>query len=845
MIKRYFTIYSYIINMEVIKNNVTIYISDYTNEKKEVIIDNFKLISIEGNTVYYQFKLNNETMYSQKSVTREQQYILYEAINNIPLWNLVYRLHHSDMNLYTFQYIITLNLLYIDNYIDTSLGLKMLIVNKYNELPIIENVNFNNKSFISIAPPITPNNFPIKLYDYQKRTLGKMMQIETRSITSTIQYTVNIDYNQNKSDILESKSEISIEPHTVIYNPLFKKIVDEHEYMTINTKGGILADEMGLGKTIVSIALIYNNPITNMQRFSNNLQSSKISSKATLILCPSHLTKQWESEILRCIPKCKIITILTKNNHINLKFNDFIESDVIIVSHQFIMNFKYYPTLNYRHCTASNFNFNERQNMVESFINSFKNIDYEELKNKDTPLFEYFNFHRIILDEGHEIFGGLLSTISLSSYMSKWISKIDSNYVWYVSGTPFINYHGLINSFNFLDLKLIDMNRNFTFSYNNNNRKNSILDTFSNNMKKEYILKNIIDKIFIRHYKSDIENEVKIPSYVEEIVWVDFTNLERNLYESKKSFYSETYLQRLCCHPLVLEVNNNMIGNEIDLSLIQDNLIINHKNNYEKYKVKLESLDVNNKAYHMLKKSYTTQMTESKYMFTILEKMKNPNTIIEEECIICIGNIIKPTLTTCGHLFCNECIKQWLSNKKICPLCKTDLTGKELLCLNTELNSNNSLIDKYGSKLGKLITMIQELLKLDESRIIIFSQWDVMINIISKTLVNNDIGNSIVKGNAMCRNSAIKKFKNGKKDNGDDNKVIILSLKNSASGTNLTEATHIFFIEPINESKEECNAIEKQAIARACRIGQSNQIKLIRILIRNSIEEIIYNKNYL
>ena len=79
----------------------------------------------------------------------------------------------------------------------------------------------------------------------------------------------------------------------------------------------------------------------------------------------------------------------------------------------------------------------------------------------------------------------------------------------------------------------------------------------------------------------------------------------------------------------------------------------------------------------------------------------------------------------------------------------------------------------------------------------------------------------------------------------DDNKVILLSLKNSASGTNLTEATHIFFIEPINETKNICKAIEGQAIARACRIGQEHKIKLYRLLIKDTVEEQIYNNIYL
>ena len=120
--------------------------------------------------------------------------------------------------------------------------------------------------------------------------------------------------------------------------------------------------------------------------------------------------------------------------------------------------------------------------------------------------------------------------------------------------------------------------------------------------------------------------------------------------------------------------------------------------------------------------------------------------------------------------------------------------------------------------------MIKAIITNEKTRIIIFSQMDCMLSLISKTLSENGIANSSVKGNVWSKNAAISRFKSG-----DVNKVILLSLKNSASGTNLTEATHIFFIEPINENKEVCKAIESQAIARACRIGQQQKIKLYRL----------------
>ena len=250
----------------------------------------------------------------------------------------------------------------------------------------------------------------------------------------------------------------------------------------------------------------------------------------------------------------------------------------------------------------------------------------------------------------------------------------------------------------------------------------------------------------------------------------------------------------------------------------------------------------------MLKKTYECSMNESHYLLNILTKMKEKPIDEDENCSICMDPLDNPTLTTCGHIFCYDCLKLCLCDKKKCPMCKTDLSGKELLIVNKSVNKKleetNPLIIKYGSKLGKTISIIRTLVTQSNSHIIIFSQWDDMLYLIGKTLSENGIDNCFVKGNVWSRNSAINKFKAGKTLDGHENKVIMLSLKNAASGTNLIEATHILFIEPINASKEECKAIESQAIGRACRVGQKNKVTVMRILIEDSIEEEIYKKNY-
>jgi len=280
---------------------------------------------------------------------------------------------------------------------------------------------------------------------------------------------------------------------------------------------------------------------------------------------------------------------------------------------------------------------------------------------------------------------------------------------------------------------------------------------------------------------------------------------------------------------------------------MQEQLITYHKNNHDTYKIKLDKLDSTRPEYHMLKKTYQSQMSESLYIYTLLEKMNDPEVIEGENCSICIDVLDNPTMTSCGHLFCYNCIKLCLTHRKRCPMCKADLEGKDLMVMNLKKEvdtETNPLILKYGSKLGKLISITRHLVAQDNTRIIIFSQWDDMLTLVGRALIDNGIDNCFVKGNVMMRNAAITKFKAGKNKKGDDNKVIMLCLKNAASGTNLIEATHILFVEPINAPQKEIQIIEHQAIARACRIGQKNPVMVIRILIENTIEEDIYRRNY-
>jgi SNF2 family DNA or RNA helicase len=811
--------------------DITFYIK--VNDMNTVNVD---VYSFDDINTYFKISYDNISVIKNYNFSsdKSKQTILLEILNKSKLWVMT---HNNDHDYIQCNINIVDEL--IDSYLDSSIGLYYLIISRiknnytHNIKSDITNISYIPKN----SPVEPPPSFKVKLHKYQKKNLARMLEIEDENYHFKIK---NIQY-------------VSIGTKKIMYDPTYCKINSsdkDTDTITIKSNGGILADEMGLGKTITCAALIAKKPYVPIPNtYLKDVGScKKIISKATVIICPSHLLSQWKSELLKCCPHFKILVISTKTDYKELIFNDFINVDIIITSYQFLMNFSFYPSLYYRYCTASNYDFKDKTNMTQSSLLSILETDntFEKLKNHDTPIFEFFSFHRLILDETHEIFGNMLSNQSQSIYMSKWVTQIDANYYWYVSGTPFINYQGMVNCGKYIKLELNNnLNNKLLFvNINNYNNTNTYYDKIINT---ESFWDTILNNLCIRHRKKDVEDQINIIGYQEKLVWVKLTDTEKQLYNAKKSTVCPTELQQLCCHPLILDSARKIIGSleEVDLDVIKSKLIDHHKSNLSVYTDKIKLLDKTKPEYAMVSSNYNRIISESRFILAILEKIDNPNILSEESCSICMDCLDNPTLTSCGHMYCYDCIKMCLSNVKKCPMCKQDLEGKELIKIINQpkeekvVQQDNVLIEKYGSKLGKLISIIRCLTTRNDTRIIIFSQWDNMLSLIGKTLIDNDISNSFVKGNVWSRNAAIRRFKSG-----DENKVIMLSLKNAASGTNLTEATHIFFVEPINVPRNESSAIEGQAIARACRIGQKQQVLILRVLIEDTIEQDIYEKYY-
>lgn len=779
--------------------------------------------------------------------THNDEYNTYDAIiniiihyyfhtKNIPLENRLIDISNNN---------ILLNTSLINKYKSEPIfnAICSLYNRKKNErsyyIPNIETISIpsNCKIDKTIFTKEKNSSFNIKLFEYQQKAIMRMIEIENN---------INMEFIRS--------NEYKMDKDKIIWDPHYDMIVDNNCITKVKSSGGILSDTMGLGKTITTIGLMHYGKTIEKK----DIISLKTYSKATLVIVPSHLAKQWMDEYLKAYNMTKkVVVILTKTQHDKTTYQDIIEADIVIVTIQFLLNIKNYCAINYEEIrTLSYFDYNNRYDYIIRFHYEQMENDENYLKTTKKPLFECFHFNRIIIDEGHEIMEEINIGGKVNDFIQHFIKNLEASYKWYISGTPFTSSRGLKNIMNYLNIEFIVDNDNFKiYNDNSNNMNNFIInnkkyDGIYNYMGNNIIIERFLKTIMIRHLKEDVKDDVKLLGYEEEIEWVEMTKGEKSIYDSNvrqtMTAFHRRVLQQICCHPLIAESYKKIIGYEpVSLEEVQEKLIEHHNFNIELYSKKIEALNKKNQAYKMLLGKYNTIISESKFVLSTLEKInENLDFNEEENCIICYDTMNSPILTPCGHLFCKNCIKLCLDIKPECPMCKNNITLDKLVEIKKKKvevieEISNPLIIKYGTKLGKLIQITRTLLSQD-ARIIIFSQWDDMLSLIGKSMGENGIDCSFISGNVYRKNKAINRFKMG-----GANSVILLSLAKSASGTNLTEATHIIIVEPIDEKKENIKAIEGQAIGRAVRLGQKQVIKVIRILCKDTIEEEIYNTKYI
>lgn len=158
------------------------------------------------------------------------------------------------------------------------------------------------------------------------------------------------------------------------------------------------------------------------------------------------------------------------------------------------------------------------------------------------------------------------------------------------------------------------------------------------------------------------------------------------------------------------------------------------------------------------------------------------------------------------------------------------LVLQSLMKLRQICNSPALLPDEasFGSDSAKIDVLMREITaKHSRHKILVFSQFVGMLELIKSALEQENIGFTYLTGQSKNRSSLVEEFKSN-----EDLRVFLISLKAGGVGLNLTEADYVYIVDPWWNP-----AVENQAIDRCYRIGQTKKVVAVRLITPYSIEE--------
>ncbi|KAI4457698.1 e3 ubiquitin-protein ligase shprh family member [Holotrichia oblita] len=241
-------------------------------------------------------------------------------------------------------------------------------------------------------------------------------------------------------------------------------------------------------------------------------------------------------------------------------------------------------------------------------------------------------------------------------------------------------------------------------------------------------------------------------------------------------------------------------------------------------------------------KTNTTVLEKNLGTYKYLQTLHNQQTTGQppDPCPICKTVLQKNwNILPCGHCYCVECIQvlveQTFGQYISCSVCRSKKLKNDIVLVDSEKqqkNDNESVIKgNHSSKVEAVVRLVQQLRQKEHDvKVLVFSNWSVILKVIHSVFSSNDIKSEILQYGTFEK--ILDKFK----DKSQDVTALLLPVHLGSKGLNLIEATHVIFVEPLLDPGDEL-----QAIGRVHRIGQTKPTVVHKFFIRNTIEENIYH----
>ncbi|KAI2631053.1 DNA repair protein rad-5 [Hypoxylon sp. NC1633] len=695
------------------------------------------------------------------------------------------------------------------------------------------------QSFDFNTPEAEPaETFNMTLRPYQKQSLHWMLAKEKDrkdENRGASMHPLWEEYAWPTKDV-DDQDVLQVEGQSSFYmNPYSGEMSLDFPVQEQHCLGGVLADEMGLGKTIQMLSLVHSHKSEAVMKSTDTTLSSvnglrRVSSrygvvaapKTTLVIAPMSLLAQWQSEAENASKEGTLKSIVyygtEKINNLQAlccDANIASAPDLVITSYGVVL---------------SEFTQIASKSGNRDFHNGLFSLD----------------FFRIILDEAHTI-------KNRQSKTAKACYELSATHRWVLTGTPIVNR--LEDLFSLVRFLRVEPWNNFSFW------RTFITVPFES---KDYVraldvVQTVLEPLVMRRTKDMKTPEgqplVPLPPKSVEVVDVELSEAERAVYDhiftrARRTFsanvergtvmkaYTTIFAQILrlrqsCCHPILVRnqyilAEEEAAGAEADAAAgLSDDMDL--QSLIERFtSITGDEKDVNAFGAHVLQQ--------------IRDEAVN-------ECPFCSEEpMIDQTVTGCWHSACKKCLQDYIKHSADhhqvpkCFNCREPINARDLFEVvrhdddpDTFQASPKISLQRLGSNesSSKVVSLMKHLRQVrrehPQMKSVVFSQFTSFMSLIEPALARANMRFLRLDGstNQKARAAILNEFRESGKFT-----ILLISLRAGGVGLNLTQAKRVFMMDPWWSF-----AVEAQAIDRVHRMGQDEEVKVYRFIVKESVEE--------
>ena len=658
--------------------------------------------------------------------------------------------------------------------------------------------------------------------------------------------------------------------------------------LPLYSRGGMLGDGIGSGKTLLMLSLI----VADLQSPCPRLQvPPSLRSRATLVICGKQLATQWKQQVQEHFGSfsLKVVMITDKLQHQRTTLEQVLTADLVIITMSFLCGSYYRDQFIGQRITPDI----APLSLYHGYLWSLPTISGPS---GASVVLEHIQFRRLILDEAdmylnklpyadpdleHQYQRRLSQHCRVNSSLKTepfiYTQCLSADFRWIVTSTA--NFSDLSQQAAFVSFLGLSVGQpSGTLgpqSLLSTPRTLQPLQPLSldraligpSTLERTLVKNAFQEHLLLARSQTHIFQSMSLPPLLTDVIWVTYSEAERNLVSGALELDTDYNFRRhVHAFPLqvtqqqqeekqqaasasmnrplsIQEASEVMLGAQRRRLLELEQSVEQARHNLEEVdRVRTTATEVlvnvlNHRHLQLTNevKSAEDTMGAIQRAMTFLEASLNS----KDPCTICMDSITT-IITPCGHKFCGSCLQRCLQERPRCPTCRSPCPQERCIPLKVqEVQGQGGISTDYGSRFRALLTYLGSVRSSEpEAQFLVFSEWDKELEKQATLLGSEGFRCAQIKGNTHVCQNHVKQFQEGVLD------VLFLSLQSMASGLHLVRANHVIILTPLGAPYDRADQIERQAIGRCHRIGQTKPVYVKHFIVKGSLEEEIYRERF-